>query len=98
MTAPSSCSVCGADPRGDEPCFRCAILWLISLELEGWSARGSTAEDFNRAWSTFVERTRADLASRVSCAGCGFGTKELHAGMPLCPGCRSKLQMPGAFP
>lgn len=96
MTIALSCSVCGPEPRGDEECLRCAILWLLSPELEEWSAHGSTSEDFNRAWSTFVERTRADLASRVPCSGCGFRTKELHAGMPLCAGCRDKIQASAA--
>lgn len=91
MTVPVSCSVCGTDPRGDEECLRCSILWLISPELEEWSACGSTPEDFARAWSTFVERTRVDLTSRIPCSGCGFGTKELHAGVPLCSGCRAEI-------
>lgn len=97
MTAPSSCSVCGADPRGYDPCLRCAILWLVSPELEEWSTRGSTPEDFDRAWSMFVERTRADLASRVPCSGCGFLTSALRAGIPLCVNCRSVLQALGAL-
>ena len=98
MTVPSSCGVCGADPRGVEPCLRCAILWLLSPELEEWSVCGSTPDDFCRAWSTFVERTRADLASRAPCVSCGFLTKQLRAGVPLCAGCRSRIQAPGVLP
>lgn len=96
MTAPVPCCVCGSVPGAGDPCLRCAILWLLSPELEEWSARGSTLEDFNRAWLAFVERTRADLAARIPCSGCGFGTRELHAGAPLCVRCRRKILAPTA--
>lgn len=95
---PPPCPVCAPAPDAEDPCLRCAILWLLSPELEEWSACGSTPEDFERAWLVFVERTRADLASRLPCLTCGFWTNERVAGRPLlCAGCRDKLQPAAAL-